>query len=286
MENKQAIMEEYKIFAPSGDKDFEIYKRSIPYWANNFAKLLIENIPLKPNSRILDVATGTGVPLLEIAKKIDGDNGSAIMGVDIWESAIFEAKKWIDNLGLNNASVIKADGNMLPFSADTFDYVISNVGINNFENRAKIFAELSVVNKKRGYLILTTNLDNCMYEFYNIFNLLLKRIGKESYIENLHEHQKERVTISELRHLYRSNGYKISKIVESVFTLIYADSKSFFDNEFIQMGFIKNWQRVVETRQAWDNIQFEIEQEIDRIVSKDDKFTLTVPIVYIEGQKL
>lgn len=286
MGNELANEKEYKIFSPSGDKDFEIYKRSIPFWANHFSKLLMENIPLKPGSKILDVATGTGVPLLDIAKKIDGDSGSAIIGIDIWEAAIFEAKKRINASNLYNASVIKADGNNLPFLRETFDYVLSNVGINNFADRETVFAELNRVNKKHGYLILTTNLENCMHEFYYIYSMVLNRLGNKSYIESLQKQKKERVTITELKALYIRNGYKLNRLVEREFKLTYPDSKSFFNNDFIGMGFMKNWIKIVETRDKWDKIQVEIMKEIERVVEKKMNFTLTIPFVYIEGQKI
>src|SRR5258708_31031905 len=55
-------------------------------WSAPFGQLLLEHVPLRRGMRVLDLACGTGFPLLELAPRL-GPTGVAV-GVDPWRAAL------------------------------------------------------------------------------------------------------------------------------------------------------------------------------------------------------
>jgi len=105
---------------------------------------------IKPGMRVLDIGFGSGTDLL-IASKLVGPAGQ-VVGIDITDAMIEKAKKAIASNGFGNTYVLKAEADKLPFTAGTFDVVISNGVINLVLNKRKAFSEIFRVLKKGGIL--------------------------------------------------------------------------------------------------------------------------------------
>lgn len=59
----------------------------VTLWSAPFGRLLLENIPMKPKSKVLDLGFGTGFPLIELSQRFGGS--SEIYGVDLWSGGSF-----------------------------------------------------------------------------------------------------------------------------------------------------------------------------------------------------
>lgn len=84
-----------------------------PLWSSRFGFLLLDNIKLKPNLTVIDLGSGTGFPLLEIAKRLG--NSSKIYGIDPWENANKKAKQKIKEYNLSNVEIVEQSAEKLPF---------------------------------------------------------------------------------------------------------------------------------------------------------------------------
>src|SRR5262249_44082251 len=113
------------------------WSESAPYWDKHreamrgmFAPVteaLIEDAKIAGPSTVLDVATGPGEPSLSIAELI-GPKGRVI-GIDPVSAMVEAARNEANRRGLHNASFEVAFANSLPFSANTFDTVVSRFGV-------------------------------------------------------------------------------------------------------------------------------------------------------------
>jgi SAM-dependent methyltransferase len=120
--------------------DEEILKRwrgSAPFWEKHrniirgmFAPItqaLMEDAGIRSQDSVLDVASGPGEPALSVAA-LAGPNGK-VFGVDAIQGMVAAARCEAERLGLKNAKFDVAFAEDLPFTADTFDAVISRFGV-------------------------------------------------------------------------------------------------------------------------------------------------------------
>ena len=104
----------------------------IPLWSAPFGLKLLDVIKLKPNINALDIGSGLGFPLLEVAQRLG--TSSKVYGIDPWERAIERVKIKIKQYDLTNVEIINGAAEKLPFENHFFDLIVSNNGINNVEN--------------------------------------------------------------------------------------------------------------------------------------------------------
>jgi O-methyltransferase/aklanonic acid methyltransferase len=98
------------------------YERAGPPFFSEVARRLVALADLPAGARVLDVATGTGVALLEAAQP--GGPAVMVVGVDLAEPMVAEARQRLNEAGVANAAVLVMDAEALGFRAGSFDAVL------------------------------------------------------------------------------------------------------------------------------------------------------------------
>ncbi|MEY8441608.1 class I SAM-dependent methyltransferase [Lactobacillaceae bacterium 24-114] len=123
---------------------------------------VVKSLDIPGNSKVLDLGTGHGAVLLEVAKSLK--EPGEVIGVDIWKSADQSynsqgaTEQNIEQAHLAKvAKVQTADMTQLPFNNNEFDYVFASFAIHNVKPRSQ--RELAIneslrVLKKGGYLVI------------------------------------------------------------------------------------------------------------------------------------
>jgi ubiquinone/menaquinone biosynthesis C-methylase UbiE len=109
---------------------------------------LIEHAKLEANLQVLDLACGVGQPSLTIAQKI-GPDGS-VVATDLSEGMLDVADKQAREAGLQNIDFQVADAHQLPFEDNTFDRVVSRLGLMYFWDINSAISEVFRVLKPGG----------------------------------------------------------------------------------------------------------------------------------------
>ncbi|NMC65417.1 MAG: bifunctional demethylmenaquinone methyltransferase/2-methoxy-6-polyprenyl-1,4-benzoquinol methylase UbiE [Acidobacteria bacterium] len=123
----------------------------------------------QPDSRILDVCTGTGDIAIEFARRGAHD----VTGLDLSAGMLARAQQKIEKLNL--ATIIKLETGSalnLPYADMTFDLVTIGFGLRNLPNYAQGISEMARVLKPLGRLfILEFSLppDKLTYGFYSLY---------------------------------------------------------------------------------------------------------------------
>jgi ubiquinone/menaquinone biosynthesis C-methylase UbiE len=115
------------------------YNRVGPSFFLHFGKRLANGAGIVPESKVLDVATGTGAVLMPAAERV-GAKGQ-VVGVDISSRMIDRARTAIRHGGLRNANVLVGDAERLPFQEGCFDYVLCSFAIFLFANLSGFISE-------------------------------------------------------------------------------------------------------------------------------------------------
>jgi ubiquinone/menaquinone biosynthesis C-methylase UbiE len=124
------------------------YNRVGPSFFVHFGKRLAHRAAIAPDSRVLDVATGTGAGLVPAAELVG--TGGKVVGVDISPRMIGRARTEIQKVGFSNAEFLIADGERLPFVQGSFDRVLSSFTIFLFSNLPSLISECHRVLRSSG----------------------------------------------------------------------------------------------------------------------------------------
>lgn len=132
------------------------------YGKYKIVKKAIQELQLPANTQALDIGTGHGLVLLEIAKYLKAPG--KVIGIDIWSSkdqfqnSQAAAEQNIEQAGASDVAKVQT-GNMLelPFPDNSFDLVTASLAIHNVKNkkeRDRALAEAIRVLKPGGQLLI------------------------------------------------------------------------------------------------------------------------------------
>ncbi|GAW98469.1 class I SAM-dependent methyltransferase [Secundilactobacillus mixtipabuli] len=123
---------------------------------------VVRQMNLQPNAQVLDLGTGHGAFLIEIAQKLKVPG--KVTGIDIWHqsdqlnNALANTQKLIDAQNLTDVSQLTtANMTDLPFDDESFDFVVASVAIHNVKPasaRSKAISEAYRVLKPGGEMII------------------------------------------------------------------------------------------------------------------------------------
>jgi demethylmenaquinone methyltransferase / 2-methoxy-6-polyprenyl-1,4-benzoquinol methylase len=145
------------------------------YWRKKAVDLLMP----ASNELILDIATGTGDILIEIAKR---NLSNQIYGIDFSRKMLDLARIKVNKFGFNkDVSFQIGSGELLPYADKSFDGVLCAFGIRNFYDIKKGLMEFHRILKPGGRLIILefsipkNPAIAYLYECY--FHFILPKIG-------------------------------------------------------------------------------------------------------------
>ncbi len=184
----------------------------LPLWSAMAGLLLFEHLPLRPEMRALDVGFGTGFPLFELAQRLGPT--SSVVGLDPWAApqarVLLKQRMW----AVGNARVVRGDAARMPFGDAQFDLVVSNLGLNNFDDAPAAVGECARVQVHGGTIAITTNLVGHMDEFYEVFATTLCEMGLNDELASLQRHIDHRATVVGVRALFETAGLRVARVEE------------------------------------------------------------------------
>ena len=276
-------MTKYLSYTFNDNEEFISTFDELPLWSASFGLLLLKHLELKPALTVIDIGSGAGFPLMELAARL-GDS-CKLYGLDPWVNANKRARQKIKNYGLKNVELIESSAEKIPFDTHSIDLIVSNLGINNFENPAIVFKECSRVLKPGGKLALTTNLTGHWKEFYEVFYSSLKELGKEELIAVLKEDEAHRGSIESVSKLFTENGFKISRLYEENLEMKFLDGSAFLNHYFVKLGWLTTWMGLFPMKELKE-IFATLEQNLNSYAAQNKGLTLSVPMAFLEGEKI
>jgi len=124
--------------------------RFLPACANG----VVEMANLQCGQQVLDIATGTGTAAIASAQKV-GSTGQ-VVGIDLSQNMLEQARQKIAIAGLNNIELRQEDAEKLSFSDNTFDVVICASGIFFLSDMLAGLREWQRVTKPGGIVVFSS----------------------------------------------------------------------------------------------------------------------------------
>lgn len=155
----------------------------LPLWSAPFGLMLLDRVPMKSGLTILDLGAGTGFLTVELAERCGP--GTKIIAVDPWKAAIDRLRRKIDQRHLDNILLLEQDASTIDLHEASVDVIVSNLGINNFEDPGAVLRVCSRIAKPNATLLFTTNLVGHMAEFYEAYREVLIDLGRRDRLSAL-----------------------------------------------------------------------------------------------------
>jgi arsenite methyltransferase len=254
----------------------------VSFWSSRFGKLLFDHLELRRGITGLDLGCGNGFPLFELAHA--HGPSCRFAGVDVWVPAVERAERKRRAHGLRSVALARADGARLPFRDRSFDLIVSNLGVNNFDDPAAVLAECARVARSGARLALTTNLAGHMAELYAVFREVVAGFGRPEYLERLAANEAHRGTAESVERLVEGAGFRVGRAVRDAFTMRYLDGGALLRHSLTVIGFLGGWRAVVDP--ADEPAAFAgLERRLDGVAAGQGGLRMTVPMLYLEAER-
>lgn len=255
----------------------------LPLWSAPFGLKLLDCIEYKPNIKVIDIGTGNGFPLIEIAMRLGV--GSYVYGIDPWEEALIRAENKIKHIGLSNIELIKGYAESIPLKDKSIDLITSNNGLNNVDDLDKVISECARIAKPGAQFIQTMNLDDTMFEFYGHFAQVLSYMHLYNEIEQMHQHiYQKRRPVEELVSIIRNNGFIIKDLEHNQFNYKFTNGTAFLNHSLIRAAFMDSWLNLIP--EGKHEIIFDaIESRLNEQARLLGGLKLSIPFVLINAIK-
>jgi ubiquinone/menaquinone biosynthesis C-methylase UbiE len=144
------------------DEVLREWRESAAYWQKHIGTIramfspvtqaLIDEAGLIEGDAVLDVAAGSGEPSLTIAETV-GPTGS-VTGTDAVAEMVVAAQSEARGRGLTNVAFRQCAADSLPFENNSFDAVVSRLGVMFFPDPLAALREMLRVTKQEGAISL------------------------------------------------------------------------------------------------------------------------------------
>lgn len=169
----------------------------------------------------------------------------------------------------------------MPFADGSFDLIVSNLGVNNFDDPRRAMLECRRVARTSAVLAITTNLQGHMAEFYRVFDEVLTAAGDAEARQRLQVHVQRRATSEGIRALLLEAGFSMTRELVQQQRLRFASGTALLNHYFIRLGFLDAWKGVVPGREV--EMFVRLRQRLDALASSVGELALTIPMAYFEA---
>jgi len=247
----------------------------LPLWSAPFGLALLEAVRLRPSLRALDVGSGAGFPLLELAQRLGPE--AEVVGLDPWRTGTERARLKARFYRVANVELVEGVAERIPFSDGSFDLVVSNNGLNNVQDPGRALAECARVSAPGAQLVFTANLPETMQTFYDAFFDVLRSTGHADRVQAVAAHiEAKRPTRAVWEARVRRAGLTLDRVVESSFVWRFASGRALLRHGFIRLGFLDAWKAVLAPEDVLPVFR-ELEQRLDAVAHERGELALGIP---------
>jgi len=225
-------------------KNHSIGYDDLPFWSAPFGIALLDKVTMKANMNVLDIGSGSGFPMLELAERLG--KSCMVYGLDPSGDAIrmINEKKTVRRI--ENTRVIKGFAEEIPFPDGYFNLVVANNGINNVTDQEKTLSECRRVSDREAQMLITVNLPRTMIEFYDIFKHTLIEKGLNEEVQKMYDHiHNKRKSVEYLKELIEKSGFLIKTVDVDGFKIRFTDGTAFFNHSLIRNAFMGPWKAIL-----------------------------------------
>lgn len=234
------------------------------YWSTPFAESLLQHLHLRSGLRILDVASGHGIPAFYLAEQV-GPTGE-VLAIDVSAGQVARARA-IQGSQLPWLRFDCADMRALPTHLPTFDRVTGNLSVMFFRpNRFEAVHGLVERLNPGGQLVLT-------FPSYGTFDSLWQRVDQAMIQQELsnerarfQDYLNERPSAQEGREWLEKLDLERVEAIEYPLEVATGPSHEFLYHPLLRGGFLDDVYECFEDQSLADRFMTGIAQDITQFI--------------------
>jgi arsenite methyltransferase len=255
----------------------------LPLWSAPFGLRLLNEIKYRKNITAIDIGSGLGFPLLEVAMRLG--TTCKVYGIDPWLQAIERTERKIHYYRINNVELITGEAENIPLPDSSVDLIISNNGINNVKDPDKTFSEISRIAKPGAQFVFTFNTDKTMIEFYKVFENVLREKNLIYEIKKLKDHiYEKRKPVEEVVNSLMRHNFSINLVDHDEFQYVYTDGTTMFNHFLIRLAFIDSWKKIIPENLIVEVFE-KVESGMNDLSTEKGSLKITIPFAIIDSVK-
>jgi ubiquinone/menaquinone biosynthesis C-methylase UbiE len=258
-------------------KDTSLVYDETPIWSAPFGLTLLDTVQMLPEINILDIGSGGGFPLIELAERFG--ESCQVHGIDPSEETNMMIREKIRLKEIRNVSIIQGVAENMPFKDNFFGLIASNNGLNNVQDIKKTLKECFRVCRFPGQMVVTMNLPDTFSMFYRVFGEVLKESGMIDKVAEVGAHIREkRKSVDEWITLIEEAGFIIRSATQRSFSFRYLNAGAFFNHFLIRKYFMEHWISLIPEDKT-DEIMKETELKLNSLAEHEGELNMEVPYV-------
>jgi SAM-dependent methyltransferase len=232
------------------------------YWSTPFAESLLQHLDLCPSLKILDVASGHGIPAFYLAEQV-GSSGE-VLAIDVSAGQVARARA-IQGSHLPWLRFDCADMRALPPNLPTFDRVTGNLSVMFFRpNRFEAVHGLVERLNPRGQLVLTFPSYGTFDSLWQLVDQAMVHLGLIKERERFQAYLNERPSAQDGRTWLEKLGLERVVAVEYPLAVQTGSGQEFLYHPLLRGGFLDDVYECFEDQSLAEQFMIDIAQDITR----------------------
>ncbi len=232
------------------------------YWSTPFAESLLRHLALSAGIRILDIASGHGIPAFYLAEHV-GPTGD-ILAIDVSTSQVARARA-IQSSQLPWLRFERMDMRSLPPDLPTFDRVTGNLSVMFFRpNRFEAVRGLVERLNPGGQLVLTFPSYGTFDSLWQVVDQAMIRQGLITEQERFQAYLNERPSAQEGRGWFETLELERVEAMEYPLEVATGPGPEFLHHPLLRGGFLEDVYECFEDQSLAEQFMTDIAQDITR----------------------